>query len=91
LALVSCHDAPLSTITVPKLVKLVPRPLRVPVLPPEASSRTLLALVLAITLPLNTAPGSTTSRPVAVPVNSTAAPALTAIVPAFVTVPPESR
>ena len=56
-------NRPLSTVTVPKLRNCVPRPLSVPVPPPDASSRVLLALVLAATRPLNTAPGSTTSRP----------------------------
>ena len=64
---VSSHDAPLSTVTDPKLVKLVPRPLNVPALPPEASSSALLALVLPLILPLKTAPGSTTSRLLPVP------------------------
>src|SRR5258708_9430753 len=94
---VSVHAAPLSTITVPNLVKLVPRPVKpvptpvsVPV-PPDASSSTLLALVLPATVPLNTAPGSTTTRSFAVPTNLIAVPPVPVMVPAFVTVPPETR
>ena len=85
----SSHVAPLSTVTDPKLAKLVPRPVIVPVLPPDASSSVLLAPVLPLTLPLKTAPGSTTSRSFAVPAKETAVPPLPAMVPAFVTVPPE--
>ncbi len=53
-ALASSHAAPLSTVTVPKLVKLVPIPVSVPVPLPAASSSALPALVPPVTVPLNT-------------------------------------
>jgi hypothetical protein len=59
----------------------------VPALPPDASSKVLVALVVAATLPLNTAPGSTTSRLLPAPSNVIAVPPLPVMVPAFITVP----
>src|SRR5258708_33948728 len=81
---VNSHDAPPSAVTTPKLVKLVPSPVSVPVPPPDANSRTLLALVLPATVPLNTAPGTTPTRLFPVPANDTAVPPLPVMVPAFV-------
>ena len=83
----SVHDAPLSTVRVAISWKLVPRPVSVPVLPPEASSSMPLP---PSTVPLNTAPGSITSKFCPTPAKSTAKPPRPhAMVPAFVTVPAE--
>ncbi len=82
------HAAPASSTIDPKLVKLLPNPFSVPVVAADASSSVLAALALPMTAPVNSAPGSATTRLLPVSANSTAVPPLPMMVPAFTSVPP---
>ena len=69
----SVQVAPASTASVWKLLnEPVPTPLIEPVPLPPASSSVFVPLLAALTLPTNTAPGSTTSRLVALAAKSMA-------------------
>ena len=92
LVLDSSQVAPASTTIVAKPWYATPiAPLSVPVPLADASSRVLLALLLAVTRPTDTAPGSSTRRLLPVPPSDSAMPLPPLMVPALVSVPPAVR